>query len=152
MPNVDIKTIVTYVQDFEKKVTELKRETDNLEKKKLNYQTDIEELSKEHKELKEKVGNLSATLAKEVEKATKDALEKLADAEDGAKAEKEKTAKNNAILIGKIADCDSKTKEIERLQKNLQVSIKEYENKSKGVDNIKDNLNGVVRVIKEMLE
>ncbi len=146
---VNLKTVVA---DFEKKVTELKREVDNLEKKKLNYQSDIESLSKEQKELKNKVDNLSNTLAKEVEKATQSALDKLNTAEAEIKTEKERLAKSNAALSGKIADYDARIKETERLKENLQASLKEYDGMKKEVDAIKDNLEGVVKVIKEMLE
>jgi len=149
MVDVDIKTVV---QNFEKKVTELKKETDNLEKKKTNLESDVEDLIRQQRELKDKVDNRSATLEKEVSKATQSALDRLNEAEVEVKVEKGKVAQNNNILTSKIADYDSKVKETERLKVNLQASIKEYESKVKDVVALKAKLNGIVNSIVEVLK
>lgn len=146
---MDVKTIVA---DFEKRVTELKREVDTLEKKKANYEADIESLSKEHKRLKVAVDDLGKTVAEAVAKATENALDKIEGAESDVKAEKTRLDEERNLLASKIAEAKQKGDEAERLRKNLQESLNDLDRKDEEADALRSRLLSVIELIKGALK
>ncbi|RKY32403.1 MAG: hypothetical protein DRP74_02710 [Candidatus Omnitrophota bacterium] len=143
--NLNIKTIVS---DFEKRVSVLKKEVDGLEKKKANYEADIEALSRKQKELNSAVADKSKYLAGEVAKAVNAALEKLKIQENEVVSQKEALVKDRGQAGILQKTLDEKIKETDKLKVNLQTSIREYLDLKAEVEDIKNKLEKTIEVIK----
>ena len=148
MPEVNVKTVV---QDFEKKVTQLTKDVNNLSKRKANLESDIGELQPKVKDLTAKKAKLDTFLAEEVQKATKAALERVQALEDSAKAGRDALTKERGVAGAKNKELGEKIKGTEKAKANFEESQRRCEAKEKEISNIKTNLVKAIEMIKGLL-
>lgn len=145
---MDVKTIV---QEFEDKVKALKKDTDNLGKKKANYESDIASLSKRHQELNAAIAQKGKYLADEVTKAVSGAMDRLERLRNEVEQQKETLAKERGQAGTLKKNLEDRIEENVKLRKNLENSIKEYADLQEEIQEIKNKLEKTIETIKGVL-
>lgn len=148
MPELNVKTLV---EDFEKKVTQLKKDVDNLTKKKSNLESDIGDLQPKVKDLTAKKSKLDSFLAEESQKVTKVALERVQTLEDGLKVQRDALAKEKGVAVARSKELGDRIKASEKAKANYEESQRKCEAKEKEVNGIKLNLKKAGEMIKGLL-